>query len=805
MKKINSDFLFPLLSLVVLIFALSQQMFKAPPIGKLLDPFIGIVQNEAGDAFKPGTVSFYKMGLKDTVQVFFDNREVPHIYAGNASDMYFAQGYVTAGLRLWQMDFLSYVSAGRLSEIFADGFLEYDRKQRRIGILEAAKTSLKMIEADPETSEALNAYTKGVNAYVQQLDYAAMPVEYKLLDYRPEPWTNLKSVLLIKYMANILSGYEEDYTMTNLMLVLGEEKFNRLFPDFPARYTPVSDSNYLPARAVSTGYIKKPAYLDYAFISAAAIVPKNDYNPKLGSNSWAVSGKKTASGFPILCSDPHLNLSLPATWLEMQLSAPGINVYGVTIPGTPAVIIGFNEQVAWGITNGIDDVKDWYKLRINADYTQYEFDGKWIHLPFNVEVIKRRGQETFYDTVYHTVHGPIVYSGNFDSTHPALRHHALKWELHRASNEFLTFIQLNKATNYTDYRAAIKHYASPVQNFTFACKDNTIAVNHQGSMAVKGRGEGRFILDGSSSEWLYTQYIPADSLPQQLNPASNYVLSANQHPTNPSYPYYYNGYYRENRANRIGQLLQQQDTFNVQQMEAMQLDNTSNFAVAALPVLAQVMAPEVLTVAEQQQLQKLGAWKGAYETDNDQPVFFHHWWKYIQSYTWDEFTSLNAGEKVPDDYILLDLISQHPADDYFDKQGTTGREKAADIVLAAFRAAIIKVKEEGSKKWGAFNNINIMHLANIKPFSTTNLATAGNADAINAVSSNAGPSWRMIVELGETPKAYGIYPGGQSGNPASAHFNDFMQDWNKGHYYPLFLYKTAGEARTAATHQWTLK
>jgi penicillin amidase len=293
MKKINSDFLFPLLSLIVLIFALSQQMFKAPPIGKLLDPFIGIVQNEAGDAFKPGTVSFYKMGLKDTVQVFFDNREVPHIYAGNASDMYFAQGYVTAGLRLWQMDFLSYVSAGRLSEIFADGFLEYDRKQRRIGILEAAKISLKMIEADPETSEALNAYTKGVNAYVQQLDYATMPVEYKLLDYRPEPWTNLKSVLLIKYMANILSGYEEDYTMTNLMLVLGEEKFNRLFPDFPARYTPVSDSNYLPAHTVSEGYIKKPAYLDYAFISAAAIVPKNDYNPKLGSNSWAVSGKKT--------------------------------------------------------------------------------------------------------------------------------------------------------------------------------------------------------------------------------------------------------------------------------------------------------------------------------------------------------------------------------------------------------------------------------------------------------------------------------------------------------------------------------
>jgi len=348
MKRINIGFLFPLAALAILVCALSQQLFILPPLGKLLDPFIGAIQNEDDRPLQAKELTIPARELEAPVQVFFDERKVPHIYAQHTTDLYFAQGYVTAFFRLWQMDFGSYAAAGRLSEIFAKKeFLDYDRNQRRLGIMDAAQRSLKLIMADRETSAALNAYTRGVNAYIQQLDYRNMPLEYKLLGYQPELWTNLKSTLILKSMASRMTGYEEDLFMSKMILALGEERFNQLFPEYYPDAHPVMNTDR-PAATAAAQYAKIPGYLNYAFLSANSVIAESAWNPRLGSNSWAVSGKMTASGFPILANDPHLNLSLPNVWMEMQLNAPGVNVYGVTIPGTPAIIIGFNENIAWG-------------------------------------------------------------------------------------------------------------------------------------------------------------------------------------------------------------------------------------------------------------------------------------------------------------------------------------------------------------------------------------------------------------------------------------------------------------------------
>jgi penicillin amidase len=262
--KISLRFLFPLIALVILIIALSTRMFDLPPIGRLMDPFTGAIQNENDlDLSSPG-LKVDLPGLSGVVHVYFDERKVPHIYAGNTEDLYFTQGYVTASLRLWQMDFLSYASAGRLSEIFNDGLLLYDRAQRRMGVLEAAKNSLKLIEKDQETMQALSAYTKGVNAYISTLGYRQLPFEYKMLDYEPEAWTNLKTVLVMKSVAAMLSGYEEDHVMTNLMLALGEKRFNRLFPAYGTHCTPITN-NQGGEFDSALAYTKKPDYLDYSF------------------------------------------------------------------------------------------------------------------------------------------------------------------------------------------------------------------------------------------------------------------------------------------------------------------------------------------------------------------------------------------------------------------------------------------------------------------------------------------------------------------------------------------------------------
>lgn len=807
MKKINLGFLFPLTALIILICGLSQQLFVVPPLGKLLNPFIGAVQNEDDRQLQAKALMIPVKELKAPVQVFFDERKVPHIYAQHTTDLYFAQGYVTAFFRLWQMDFGSYAAAGRLSEIFGKKeFLEYDRNQRRMGIVEAAERSLQLIAEDPETADALNAYTKGVNAYIQQLHYREIPLEYKLLGYQPEPWTNLKSALILKSMANKMTGYEEDLFMSKMILALGETRFNQLFPEYYPQSTPVMNS-HKPEAALALQHYKIPAYLDYAFLSANSVISESAWNPRLGSNSWAVSGKKTRSGSPILANDPHLNLSLPNVWMEMQLTAPGMNVYGVTIPGTPAIIIGFNEKIAWGITNGADDVKDWYKLKISPDYKKYELDGRWHNLQVKREAISRRNEPVFYDTVYSTVHGPIVYNSSFPGKDPDMRDMALRWELHRPSNEFLTFIQLNRAGNYQEYKAAIRHYHCPLQNFTFACKDNSIAINHQGSMPVKWPGQGKFILDGTTRGHLYTQYIPADSLPQLLNPACNYVQSANQRPTYGNYGYYYNGYYNETRANRIEQLLAGAQQVDIAAMEAMQLDNTNAFTTTALPVLLARIKSTALSKEQQQALNALKQWNGSYGYENRTARLYDLWWRNTKNYTWDEFRNYRFYLKSPEDEVLLDLIQTDPCNAYFDRQGSMQKEDAADIITAAFIAAstdIIRAGKEGKVKWSDFHKVNLMHLTNLPAFSKMNIPAAGQQEAINAVSRNWGPSWRMIVELGDRPKAYGIYPGGQSGNPGSRYYDNFVDDWNKGHYYPLTFFMAMKEAQEQATCTWKL-
>jgi len=607
-------------------------------------------------------------------------------------------------------------------------------------------------------------------------------------------------------MTSILSGYEEDAGMTNLMLALGEKDFNKFFPDFFSDSTPVAPGVH-SAINPALAYVKKPGYLDFSFLAARPVLEKNPYNPRLGSNSWAVSGNRTRSGMPILCNDPHLNLSLPSIWLEMQLSGPGENVYGVAIPGTPAIIIGFTDKIAWGLTNGADDVKDWYKLKISDNYKKYEYGGKWINMDYTVEAIGRRGESVFLDTLYHSIQGPIPYNKSFPGPRPELRNYALKWDLHDPSNEFLCFIKLNLAQNYKEYKEAISHYSSPIQNFTFACNDNTIAINHQGKMAIKSPGQGKFILDGSDPTQLYSRYIPQDSLPFCLNPLCDYVFSANQHPTSEDYPYYYNGYFFESRARRIKQLLDRDTKFDISKMEAMQLDDFNCFSAEALPVLLRAIDTVRLDPTDKARLRGLGAWDSRYGPEDRNAGLFELWWKNVKEYTWDEFRNYSFSAELPDDHILVALIQHEPDNIYFDVQGTSAKENASDIVTGAFREAsrsYNELEKKGSATWGAMNKVSIMHPTNIESFSRTGIISGGCEDAINAMSPTWGPSWRMVVQLGKRPEAMGIYGGGESGNIAGRYYDSFVDDWSKGHFYPLRLFISPDEAKKQSTTTWEL-
>lgn len=788
MKRLSYNFLFPLLALIVLTTTLSRKIFMAPPFGIFLNPFRGAVQNEKTTT---GELEL-DYGRRSTIKIMFDEREVPHIFAGNQNDLFFAQGYTSASDRLWQMDFLSYVSSGRLSEILGRDLLDYDRRQRRSGILSSAIAALKFIESNEETKQALDNYTEGVNKYINQLNKTDLPLEYKLLDYRPEPWTNLKSVLIMKYMAAMLSGYEDDVPSSYLVAALGKKEYDKLFSNFI-----INEKSERFSVDLMKDSLPDNSYIDLTFLESAPQISNSSFNPKLGSNNWAIAPSKSMSGKAILCNDPHLNLSLPAIWYELQLNSNEMNVYGYSIPGTPGVIIGYNRHIAWGLTNGSTDVRDLFKLELKNDYSQYKFDGHWKNTDLTVEEIKVRNSQSFYDTIYSTIHGPI--SSDFRFGQKEKQGLAANWTLSDPSNEFLTFIKLNKAATYNDFKEAIQYYKCPVQNFTYADVKGNIATHLQGEIRKRDwSGKGKFILDGTKSDHLSTQLLTTE-LPVVYNPSQGFVFSANNNPFYKTLYFDVNGHYDELRSNKIKQLLSMEKKFTVEDMKLMQLDNTNRLAELSLPLLLDFVSTD-----SSKYVNMFRKWDSKCSKETELAFVFDQWWKHLREHTWDELKRFKKVEKFPDDLILLDLISNHPNDKYFDLLSTEKIETAGDII----RLSLKEVTQDPSQppmKWNDFNKIDIVHLSKIPAFSKMGIQSTGHPHAINALSKNWGPSLRLIVEMTETPQGYGVYAGGQSGNPASKEYDRFVEDWEKGTYYKLHFFLNEEEAKLHTNHKWIIR
>jgi penicillin G amidase len=788
MKKISFKFLYPLLTLVLLTIVMNRKVFMAPPVGLLLNPFKGFVQNEKSSD-NDLNLNCGRAGL---IEIHFDERAIPHVFADNQKDLFFAQGYVTASNRLWQMDFLSYVAAGRLSEIFGEDFLEYDRNQRRLGIMYSAINSLKFIEANQETRQALDNYTEGVNSYINHISETDLPAEYKLLDYRPEQWTNLKSVLIMKYMSALLSGYEEDASSSYLLAALGKKEYDKLFSNFLINETEPRFTIDLIRDTLSSN-----SYINFSFLESSPQISSSPFNPRLGSNSWAVGPEKSASGFAILCNDPHLNLSLPAIWYELQLHSKEMNVYGFTIPGTPGVIIGYNQNISWGLTNGSADVRNLFKLELKEDYSQYKYDGHWRNTGQTIVEIKIRNAKSIFDTIYSTIHGPIASDFRFGPKEK--QGLATQWTLFNPSNEFLSFIKLNKASNYEEFKDAIKYYKCPAQNFTYADVNGNIATHFQGEILKNHwNGQGKFILDGTKLDHLSTEIL-TNELPFVSNPIQGFVYSANNNPFYKTNSLSVYGHYSELRANKIKQDLSREKKFTVEDMKLMQLDNTNRLAELSLPLLLNFILAD-----SSEYKKKFLEWDCKYTREAELAIVFEQWWDRIKNNTWDELFRFKKVRKLPNDLILLDMISNDPNNKYFDVLSTDKIETAGDIIRLSLKEGTQNVHKP-MIKWGNCNKVDIMHLTNIPAFSKLGIQSSGHPNAINAVSRNWGPSLRFIVEMDKKPQGYAVYAGGQSGNLASKEYDRFVDDWTRGKYYKLNFFLNKQEAKSKTNYKWTIK
>ncbi len=793
-------FFVPTLLAIALVFALNGELTigdkNLPPVAPLLSPFTGFWQNAESKAIDWKT-DVQLDGLTGKVTVQYDDRRVPHVFAENDEDLYYMQGYLTAQDRLWQMEFITIVASGRVSEIIGERTLLLDRTQRRMGIAYAAEQAVAKINESPTSKMVLEQYAAGVNAYINTLNDGSLPLEYKLLNYKPELWSPYKTTLLLKYMSNSLSGWDKDFEYTNAYNLFGKEVVDLLYPDRSPGINPIIPEGTSYDFHVTPIDTPKYSVANGVFISSEYDGPIRE---NLGSNNWAVSGSRTNTGFPMLASDPHLALNLPAIWYEMQLHSPNVNVYGATLPGSPCVIIGFNEDAAWGVTNAGMDVRDWFVTELLPN-DKYKHDGVEKSITYRYDTIKIKDGADFIDTIRFTHIGPVVYDERFTqngNTTPL----ALRWTAHDPSDELMTFYTLNRAATHDDYLKALNYYYCPGQNFVFANHAGDIAMRQQGHFPKKWPEQGRFIMDGTTSDFEWQGFIPFDQNPQVKNPPRGWVSSANQHPTDSTYPYYYCGYYEYDRSRRINELLGVDRLYTVEDMKQFQNDNYAYFAKDLLPFLMENVNDLNLNPGQKEVWDLLKNWDYMYTADSKAATAFEMIYDTLMVMVWDELQPYDEkGLIAPTGYTTVQVMKTHPNHPLMDYKGTPEIEDASDLLNMAFLAGVEKYQDwkaaNGKEpEWWMYKNTTVLHMARIAPLSRPMIKMGGNRHILNATDGTHGASWRMVVSLEDEVKAWGVYPGGASGNPGSYYYDAYVDTWAAGEYYELVFLKEPVQDKT---------
>ena len=782
---------------LALVFALNKKWGSIPALGKFLSPQQGFWQNaESADADRNLDVSF--KNLKGKVSVYLDDRLVPHVFADNDEDAYFVQGYLHAKYRLFQMELQTYAAAGRIAEHLGNDpkFINFDREQRRSGMVFAAEKALHAFESNPESKAVCDAYTAGVNAYINSLTESSMPLEYKLLGFKPEPWSNLKIALFLKQMSKTLAGYDEDLENTLSKPKLSFEDLMTLDKQVPDSLEPiVPKGTAFDAPGITP---IKPAGADSIYFGkkdTAKVIEYSKPNPINGSNNWVVSGKKTKSGAPILCNDPHLELNFPSIWYEMQITTPNVNVYGATFPGSPNVIIGFNDNIAWGVTNAQRDVRDYYEIQFKDESRkEYLFGGQWKETEFRIDTIKVKDALDVYDSVAYTVFGPVVYDRTFAKQLSQNKAIALRWTAHDESNEGFTFYKLNRAKNYDDYLEAIKFFDCPGQNFVFASKTGDIAIWQQGKFPARWYGQGMYLMPGVDSSYMWQGFIPQNENPHAINPDRGFLESANQRPVDSTYAYFIPGNYITPRGISITEHLSAMEQITPQDMMKLQNDYYSVVGKDVKEILLKYVRENDLDAEAKKYLNMVRNWDLYTSPNSTGTTVYQTWFDSLKVGIFrDEWKRDSLMIPYPAEETLLEWINKDSAFKYVDDVTTSQKETLYDDVTKALQKATPELKKEeaaGALEWTKHKDPIIYHLLKtaVMPFARK-VSVGGWGNVINAVTDTHGPSWRMIVQLSNPTEAYGVYPGGQDGNPGSKFYDDFVDAWANGKYYPLWMMK----------------
>jgi penicillin amidase len=771
-----------------------------PPLGPLLDPVRGLWGAVAYAAL-PESAAVDIPGLTGTVEIRYDQRGVPHIFAGTEEDATRALGFVVARDRLFQMELQARAGGGTLTELVGEAAVAADSEVRHLGMPRGAEQKLAALSPDSRSRQLLDAYAEGVNAYIDHASPAEWPVEYKLLSRRPSRWLPLHSLYLYARMGWTLAYLSGERDRLAAQAVVGEAAARALFPAHTPIQEPIQPNGSAVPR-VDLSVIPAAGAVDSAAMALLPLWPRRsaagvdaEVSRSFASNNWAVSPARSQSGHALLAGDPHLGLTLPSIWYEVHLVVPGVlDVYGVTIPGSPGVVIGFTRDVAWSLTNTGADVLDFYRETVDDQErpTRYLLDDAWKTLERREEVYRGKGGAVLrVDTVRYSHRGPLQRVND--------EWVSMRWTVNEPSDLVAAFHEAQRATTAAQFLDVFaRDYFAPAQNVIVADRAGTIAIRSTGRYPLRPAGsDGLTMFDGSTSASDWRGFWPVERYPQAINPAQGYLASANQEPIDPRAATDYLGYdaaYEPWRALQINRLLRATPQVTVDDMRRFQTDPgsvradwfTTYMRNAATAAQRQGRASASLAVADS----LLGAWDRRYTVGNTGAILFETALGEIVRRTWDEL--IPAGDSVraatPSSAMLYVLMSDS-ASPWWDDRRTPGVVEDRDAIVAQSVAAAYDTlrarhgaPEQGGWAWGTVASARVEHLLGLPGFSRRGIAVQGGRGTLNPSVQNGsyGASWRMVVELGPTVRAMGTYPGGQSGNPASPRYADRLRFWKDG-------------------------
>lgn len=721
-------------------------------------------------------------GVRAPVEVIRDRWGIPHIYAQDTHDLFFAQGYIHAQDRLWQMEFNRRASSGQLSEILGVATLETDRFVRTIGLRRAAEAAA--VQMDAETREALEAYAAGVNAFVLQ-HTAALPVEFALLRFRPQPWTPTDTLAFGGLMSWVLSGnWSSEILRAHLVSRFGAEGMRVLMPSYP------DDAPVIVPEATT-----------YRSWNTAAVLQLHDLAssvPGIGSNNWVVSGSRTITGAPILANDPHLEAQMPSIWHEMHLSGGPYNVIGSTFPGIPGVIIGHNEQIAWGATNAGPDVQDLYMERFDpADPTRYLYRGQWERAKIVREEIRVKGRrDPVIETVRITRHGPIINSvveglGAFL---------AMRWTALEPSTTPTSILRLDRAHTWQTFREALRLWTVPAQNFVFADRQGNIGYQLPGRIPIRAKGDGLLPVPGWTGEYEWIRDIPFDELPSAFNPPRGYIVTANNRIVPEGYRYLIAHDWDPGfRARRIQTLLDAGPRATVDDMKAIQMDVTS------LPGQMVVQALQDVHISQEPAaglLAELRSWDGVLRADSRPAAIYEAFRMALVPLLFKDVLGPDLYRRYlgrPDNWQLAMIrLLRDPGSRWW---GPDGHDAVvASALTDASRTLTERLGTDRARwTWGRLHVMRFVHPIGRLPglaliFNATAPATGGDSFTVNNGGFNVNnftqtivPSYRQIIDLSDWDRSISIHATGQSGLPFHRHYRDFVPLWATGQYHPMLF------------------